>query len=133
MTPPCPGWRSVSIPGGCRPGSGSWSDSDRQGGRSVLDRDRTDEVSGRDIRRCGRTQEGQRKLEFFPEDRDSALDARGATSGQRPQDRPAEQDALCTQRPGDRDIEAATHAAIDPHLGSTLNGADDLSQDINCR
>ena len=80
-----------------------------------------------------RPQEGQRDLELLAEDRQRPLDAGLATGGERPQDRPADQDAPGAERQRDRDVEATADAAVDPHLGPAVDGRDDLLQDVDRR
>ena len=89
------------------------------------------EVRGPMSAGVGVAEERQRELEFLAQDGDRALDAGRAAGRQRPVDRPADEDALGTERTGDGDVEAAAHAAVDPDLGPAADGRDDLGQHVD--
>ncbi len=85
------------------------------------------------ISRCRRPEQSEREGELLAQDRDRTLDAGGATGGQCPIDRPADEHALGAERAGDGDVEAAADPAIDPHLGPPADRTDDLGQDVDGR
>ena len=65
----------------------------------------------------------RRDLELLAEDREGALDAGLAAGREGPQDRPADEHAPRPEREGDRDVEAAPDAAVDPDLRSAIDRA----------
>ena len=67
------------------------------------------------------------------EDREGPFDAGLAAGRERPQDRPADEDAARAERERDGDVEAAPHAAVDPDLGPAGDGLDDLVEHVDRR